>query len=296
MDDYTRFLKAEYGFVFSESNYDFSKHASIGCGGKAKLAFFPKTIDETVALTDGLDGANARYVMLGKLTNVLPCDGVSSAIPVITTGLCGVEEHNGLIFAYAGTSAAALLRYAKEAGESGAEFLAGIPCTIGGAAYMNAGAGGKYLSEIVESVLFYSERQIMRIPVSECGYGYKQSVFMQKKGVILGVNFRLKDSSKDEISLAIRNRLLERAHLPKGKSMGCVFKNPEGESAGALIEKSGFKNSRVGGAVVSAIHANFIINDGGATAKDIKDLITQIKTGVKTRFGVALTEEIRYLT
>ena len=118
---------------------------------------------------------------------------------------------------------------------------------------------------------------------------------MENGDVILGATLRLQDGTLAEIEERKRYYTARRAHLPTGKSMGCVFKNPDNRSAGELIEKSGLKGMRVGGAVVSEKHANFILNDNNATPADIKSLIMLIKNAVFAQYGVALQEEIRYL-
>lgn len=294
MDGFTQFLKSEYGEIETEEDFDFSLRSSIGVGGTAKLAFYPKTAEETIRLLDGLEHSGVSYHILGNLTNVLPPE-TTDKIVVSTRKLRGVQLRKNGVFAYTGTSSSEFLRFLESVGLTGAEFLAGIPCTIGGAAFMNAGANGRYLSEIVESVLFYSEKRIEVLSLKECDYAYKQSLFMRKKGFILGVNFRLKSLDKANIERERIFYLAKRAHLPKGKSMGCVFKNPTGAVAGKLIEGAGLKGLRVGGACVSKEHANFIINDARAKVCDIKTLISIVKNAVFAQYKIRLEEEIRYL-
>ncbi|MBQ8657857.1 MAG: UDP-N-acetylmuramate dehydrogenase [Clostridia bacterium] len=294
MDDYTLFLKKEFSFVPYAENFDLARRSTIGAGGTAKLAFFPDSVESLIRLVDGLKNCGVKFAVLGNLSNVLPADGSSEVVYILTQNVKGVETGNKF-FAYAGTSSTAFLRVCEEAGKSGGEFLAGIPCTIGGAAFMNAGVSGSYLSEIVESVLYYLDGEVRSLPVAECGYSYKNSRFMRENGVILGVTFRLVDSDKENILKARGYYLEKRKHLPKGKSMGCVFKNPENLIAGQLIENAGLKKMRVGGAVVSSEHANFIINENRASSKEIKSLIALIKNAVYTQYKVRLEEEIRYL-
>ena len=294
MDGFTQFLKTEYGDVPYEENFDFSLRSSIGVGGKARLAFYPRTAEETIRLLDAFDDSGVKYHVLGNLTNVLPPENTESIV-VSTAKLRGVQRRKKGVFAYAGTRSNEFLRCLENAELTGAEFLAGIPCTLGGAAFMNAGVSGKYLSEIVESVLFYSEKQLQVLPVSECEYAYKNSLFMQKKGVILGVNFRLKNSDKANIERERIFYISKRVHLPKGKSMGCVFKNPSGGVAGKFVDGAGLKGLRLGGAKIAEEHANFIINDGNATVKDVKTLISLMKNAVFAQYKIRLEEEIRYL-
>jgi len=144
-------------------------------------------------------------------------------------------------------------------------------------------------------VRIYHDGRVHDIPASACGYAYKKSVFMQTSDVILGATLRLQPSDCFAIVQEEKRYNDKRAHLPKGKSMGCIFKNPKHASAGAYIEMAGLKGLRFGGAHVSQRHANFIINDQNATAQDVRALISIVKKAVYAQCGVRLEEEIRYL-
>jgi len=285
---------SKYSQIASVSSFDFSLQSSIGCGGKSAVAFYPDTVEKLRMLLQGLQADEVKYCVLGNLTNVLPPDNESDFVVVSMKKLNGITvgEH---IFTYAGVMSGALLRLCKKEHRGGAEFLNGIPCTLGGALYMNAGAGGEYISEIVESVLVLRQGELQTLLQEECGYAYKKSIFMENGDVIVGASLRLKECPEEQIFKREQYFLQRRIHLPKGKSMGCVFKNPEGKSAGALIEGSGLKGLRIGGAKISTEHANFIINDGNATAKDIQRLITLAKNAVWAQYRIRLEEEIRYL-
>ncbi len=278
-----------------KSPYEFSKHSAIGIGGAAKLAFFPTTIDAMRTTVTTLQGFSAAYCIVGNMTNVLPPDDPKDLIVVGTQALVGARIGRSS-FVLAGTGSGALLRACRYAEKSGVEFLSGIPCTLGGALYMNAGAQGRYMSDITESVVVLRAGRLLTISAEECAYDYKHSVFMENADVILGAYLRLTDDKKSCIEEREREYLRRRAGLPHGKSMGCVFKNPKGGFAGEWIEKAGLKGLRRGGAFVSERHANFIINDGGATEDDVCRLIEEIKERVYVKFGVRLEEEIRFLT
>ncbi len=293
MDGYRHFYEKYLQLAPFESPFSFRKYATIGCGGEAKIAFYPRTIDEAVTLLQALDADGQKYVVLGALSNVLPADGLSNTIVVSTKRLTGVSFKDD-VFVLAGTTAGAFLNRCKGAGKSGVEFLAGIPCTLGGAAYMNAGAAGVYIDTVLQKALVYKDGGLCVYEKIDCQYAYKRSVFMQNGGVILGVWLNLISAKKDEIESRVAYFRERRKYLPKGRSMGCVFKNPLGDCAGLLIEKAGLKGMRRGGAYVSTCHANFILNEG-KNAEDIKDLIKTIKTVVFERFGIELEEEIRYL-
>lgn len=284
----------DYGTFSHELSFDMAKHSTIGCGGRAAIAFCPQSIAEVKALLAKLDVDNIPYYVIGNMSNVLPPD-TDTTIPLIY-----MKNLNGITladrsFVYAGATSGALLSMCRRCGKSGAEFLSGIPCTFGGAIYMNAGAGGHYVNEVVENVLVYHKGNTQLISCEDCDFAYKHSIFMENGSVILGATLRLNDATETQIGERERYYKSRRAHLPKGKSMGCVFKNAQDKSAGDLIERSGLKGLRIGGAVVSAEHANFIINDGTATAKDIKTLVSIIKAAVLAQYGIRLEEEIRYI-
>ena len=285
---------AEYSKFASASPFDFSKNSSIGCGGSAAIAFYPSSVAELTALVEKLEKDEIPYYVLGNLTNVLPPDGESRFAVVSTKKLNGVVMGE-LVFVYAGATSGALLRACKREKKSGAEFLSGVPCTLGGALYMNAGAGGKYISEIVENVLLLRKGERRILPVKDCGYSYKKSVFMENGDILLGATLHLERATAGQIEEREKYYLDRRKGLPKGRSMGCVFKNPVSAYAGDLIERSGLKGFRIGGAKISEEHANFIINERNATAKDIRALITLAKNAVKSQYGIELKEEIRYL-
>lgn len=281
------------GFL-TERPFDLKKHSSIGVGGRARLAVYPTSEQECLLLIGRLQETDISYYVVGNMTNILPMDGETETVIVCMKKLVDVQIGKDT-YVSAGAKSSEFLRACRYARKSGAEFLAGIPCTLGGALYMNAGVSGEYIAEIVKSVRVLRDGHIIDLPVEECKYSYKHSVFMERKDVILGATLRLKDASERNITEKEKYYLERRAHLPKGKSMGCVFKNPIGTTAGALIEGAGLKGLRVGGAKVSEKHANFIINEQNATAEEIKSLISLIKNAVKSQYGTELSEEIQYL-
>ena len=287
-----------YEKFIAKSHFDFSKNSTIGCGGSARMAFYPQTLGELSSLLQQLKADEIRYYVLGNLSNVLPPDGASRRVVVKMSQFQEVDTTDG-VYVSAGVTSGLLLRVCKLLNKSGAEFLAGIPCTIGGALYMNAGVSGNYIAEIVESVTILRDGKKIELPINECEYAYKSSVFMKNDDVILGARLKLADSSKERIDSQTQYFLKKRAHLPKGKSMGCVFKNPinaaPNQTAGALIEGAGMKGLRFGGAVVSDLHANFILNDGGATSAQVKTLAEIVKNAVYAQYKVRLEEEIEYL-
>jgi UDP-N-acetylmuramate dehydrogenase len=275
----------------SISPFDLAKNSSIGVGGYAEIAYMPQTQEELVKLVHGLKKQGKPYFVLGNMTNVLPADGKSKRAFILTKRLNAIDGN----YFEAGVTAGQFLKYCKAQNVSGGEFLAGIPCTIGGALYMNAGVAGAYIGDIVESVRVLQDGKLHTLKKEDCAYAYKTSVFMHTDTVILGATLRLQKADKTAIEEKLTYYNERRKHLPKGKSMGCVFKNPENLVAGKLIEGAGLKGLRVGGAYISESHANFIINDACATSAHVRSLIEIIKNAVFAQYKIRLQEEINYL-
>lgn len=308
-------LTARGVFVRRQTNLNTAEISPMGVGGTCAAAFYPDTLATFTELITALKKAEIPYAVLGSAANVLIPDGSEEAenggagggyllrgALVFTKYLRSIAVDGESVFAFCGVTGAELLYRTRAANLSGAEFLEGIPCTAGGATYMNAGAGGKHVSDILESALVYGDGDMRVYTAKECGFSYKESAFMKRGEAILGITLRLKKSSPAAVEAAISRAKEARAHLPRGKSLGCVFKNPPsltaGEnriSAGKLIESAGMKGRRAGGAEVSKKHANFIVNEGGATYKDVRSLIEEVRRAVYEMQGVRLEEEIRYL-
>lgn len=276
-----------------ERQFDLSRHSTIGCGGYAEVAYFPQSIEQAVALITRLREEQTPFYTVGNMSNVLPKDGISKRVFVCMKGL--KEMQFSKRFFGAGVTSGALLAACKKEGLSGIEFLEGIPCTLGGALFMNAGVQGGYVGDVVENVLIFDGEDVRVLAQKDCAYGYKRSIFMQESWTILGAHLRLQSKPQQEILQKLAFYRQRRAHLPKGKSMGCIFKNADGVAAAKYIEGAGLKGLRVGGAVVSNIHANFIINDNNATAQEIKTLMSIVKNAVYAQYKIWLEEEIRLL-
>ena len=278
-----------------EKPFSFQKHSSIGCGGWASVGYFPRTEEELIGIVDGCLQSGMPYVVVGNMTNVLPPDGIVEKTVICTNKCQDVKLLDSGVYVGTGVTSTQLLRVCENACKTGAEFLEGIPCTVGGALYMNAGVAGAYIGDIVQSVKVYYRGETLFLRVEDCKYAYKSSVFMQDDFLILGACLHLSNENKTEILARKATYRERRAHLPKGKSMGCVFKNPQGAVAGKLIEGAGLKGLRIGGAKVAEEHANFIINENNATTADVTKLIGVIKNAVRIQYGIELQEEIRYL-
>lgn len=275
--------------------FDFSENGTMGAGGIAPIALFPQNEREIVQILTMLEQRKLPFVVVGNLSNTLAVEGIIDRVVISTKQMRFCRVSGEYVYAESGATSGRMLHRCIDAGLSGAEFLSGIPCTLGGAVYMNAGVSGKYVSEIIESVRIYRDGKLQTLCKDECAFSYKNSVFMHNCDVIIGATVRLQKTTPMHVREQIARYREKRVHLPTGKSLGCIFKNPQGEIAGQLIENAGLKGMRIGGAMVSNEHANFIINDHSATAQDIRTLIQIIKNAVYAQYKITLQEEIRYL-
>lgn len=273
----------------------YSRRTTVGIGGRAALAAFPQSAEELCEVVLYLQKRSLKFAVIGAGANILVADSGFGGVSVFTDRVDFIRAEGDRILCGSGCRAGRLIKVARESGVGGFSFLEGIPASVGGAVYMNAGAGGMYIGERVRCVTAAEEGVLKHFKREECGFSYKNSRFQHTNAVILSLELQGEYCSGEEIvreCTAVRER---RAALPKGRSMGCIFKNPPGRSAGELIEICGLKGKRCGGAVVSSVHANFIINESDASAEDFRRLISLIKREVLYKTGVLLEEEIRYI-
>ena len=271
-----------------------SRHTSWRAGGVAKCFYKPDSIEELAEfLAQRAGGEEIVWVGLGS--NLLVRDGGINGAVICTSGVLGKLAllESDLIRAEAGVPCAKLARFSVRFGLTGAEFLIGIPGTVGGALAMNAGAFGGETWPVVEAVetMDRQGRRYLRTP-EEYEIAYRNVVGPKDEWFVAG-HFRLKIARED--GLARTKALLEKRNetQPTGQaSCGSVFRNPEGDYAARLIEECGLKGYAIGGAVVSEKHANFIINSGGASATDIETLIQYVMARVETEHGIKLIPEV----
>ncbi len=276
------------------SPFKFSRNTTYGLGGTAKIGYFPKTVWEAKSIYDRLTLTNTKFEVLGNGSNVLASDkGIDGAV-ICTKDLRGIIRlGKKRLMCLAGTGIVELLAYCKKHGLSGLEYLYGIPATVGGAAFMNAGVNGAAIGDNIESVRVYDGKTHI-LSREMCKFGYRHSTMRDINALILSIIVNVDECEQTTIDERITYYKQRRSRLPKGKSCGCVFKNPDGVSAGYLIEATGLKGMRYGGAYVSEKHASFIIN-GGGSAHDVKKLIDTVKNKVFVKFGIILQEEVVYI-
>lgn len=274
------------------------RHTSFRIGGPAAVMVFPSDVEELSACRKLLFDMGIEPLILGAGTNVLAPDaGMNRVILCLKDALDQViVSADDCMEAYAGASLAKAAVMARDAGLSGLEFAHGIPGTVGGGIYMNAGAYGGEMKQVALSVtVMEKDGTLRKIICDEDTFGYRTSIFEGTDLIIVKVNFGLKRGDKDEIQAVMadlmqRRKASQPLELP---SAGSTFKRPVGGYAAALIDQAGLKGLRVGGAAVSEKHAGFVVNLGGATADDVLKLVEKIQTIVLDQFGIRLLPEIR---
>lgn len=284
----------------SEVYYDepMSKHTSFKIGGNAALFVVPGSDKALAEIYDKCVALNMRTFILGNGSNMLISDdGIDAVVILMCRNNADVSLiSDGFIKADAGASLMKVCRFALSENLSGLEFAFGIPGSVGGAVFMNAGAyGGEIKDVIYEAECLTPDGRIVTLSKDDMELGYRTSVFNRNGYIILNATFKL--STKDnELIKADMDDFLNRRKSKQPleyPSAGSVFKRPEGYFAGALIEECGLKGKTIGGAQVSQKHSGFIINIGSATAKDVMDLVDYVKETVKNEKGVDLEPEIR---
>ena len=274
-------------------------HTSFRIGGPSALMLLPASAEELTEALRLLHARGVRPLLLGAGTNVLAPDEGLPGVTVLTRGVSAIEQTGpDTVMACCGALLSRLAVFAQERGLAGLEFAHGIPGTVGGGVFMNAGAyGGEIRQVAVRTTVILPDGALKDYAGEEQGFRYRGSAFQAAKGTVLRTEFRLTPGDPAEIrarmqDLAQRRRSKQPLELP---SAGSAFKRPEGHYAGALIEAAGLKGFRIGGAAVSEKHAGFVVNLGGATAADVRALLAAVQQRVFEQSGVMLEPEIRLL-
>ena len=277
-------------------NQPMKKRVSLGVGGNARYFASPNSLYALNLAVEAAKTHKIRYKIIGNGTNLLVSDGGFDGIIITTVKLSDVFFKRDAVFAMCGASLAKLAEFARANSLTGIEPLAGIPATVGGALCQNAGAYGYCISDCVTDVQTICRGKLKVRYKEDCGFGYRKSVFQNRKEIIASAVFDLKKGDGAEIArLTDYYSAKRKATQPQGKSCGSVFKNDTAMPAGKLIEEAGLKGFSLGGATVSVKHANFITTNSAATAADVYVLIKHIKKTVKDEFGKELKEEVEYV-
>lgn len=286
-------LKIEYA-----KNESMSRHTTFKIGGNADVFVSIKSheqLKQVLTLTKELE---IPYFVLGKGSNLLVSDKGIAGVVISLDGLNEITVDGNTVVCGAGASLRSVCLAVQKQSLSGLEFAYGIPGTVGGALYMNAGAYGGEMSQVVKSATAIDKQgKLLELTAGEMQLGYRTSVFKNSELIITSVTLELKQGDGQQIKAAMddffaRRRDKQPLEFP---SAGSTFKRPEGYFAGALIEQNNLKGVSVGGAQVSEKHAGFVINTGNATCKDVLTLIEKIKDVVKNADGVELEPEVIFV-
>lgn len=271
-----------------------STKTSFKIGGAAKFFVVVKSKEKLVRLISALNFIGESFFIIGGGTNILASDSGYAGV-IIKLGFCDIVDNQTFLYADAGANLNTVVNFAKYKGLSGLEWAVGIPGTVGGAVYMNAGAYGGDVSQVVTLVDVLVDGKIETMDATKLEFEYRSSIFQRNRDwVILGVYFYLRKRPKKEIEEKQLEFLQKRISTnPKLPNAGSIFKKPsEDFYVGKAIEELGLKGYKVGGAMVSKEHAGFIVNKGKAKSEDVEKLIVYIKNKVKKKHGVELEEEI----
>jgi len=281
-------------------NEPLAKHTSFRIGGPAEVMAFPSSPDQLAKVLNASGLLDTKPVILGAGTNILaPDEGLGGLVVCLKDGLRNMERLSDTeLYIGSGVSMANAAVFAAESGLSGMEFAHGIPGSVGGGVYMNAGAyGGEIAGICVWADVMSPDGHICRLDREALGFSYRRSCLMDSGGIVLGAVFALAPADPEEIrekmqELKQRRKASQPLEYP---SAGSAFKRPVGGYAAALIDRAGLKGFRIGGAAVSEKHAGFVVNLGGATAADVTALLGEVRRTVLEKFGIELEPEIRIL-
>jgi len=275
-----------------------ARHTTFRIGGPAEYFARPQDREELTRLLAACRIDRRPWFILGKGSNLLVGDRGIPGLTIAMEGFSGVAVEGETIRAQAGAALSAVCLAARDAGLTGLEFAYGIPGQVGGGIYMNAGAYGGELKDVLVSADFLDEEgKDHTLPVEELEMGYRRSFFTGKKCVILAARFRLEKDPEGPAAVAARMEEIYRRRREKQPlewpSAGSAFKRPEGAYAAALIDQCGLKGFQIGGARVSEKHAGFIINAGDAICADVLALMAEVRRVVKEKTGYDLEPELR---
>ncbi len=279
-------------------NESMAKHTSFRIGGGAEAMAFPKNPEELSKILKTSVLLDCKPAILGAGTNILaPDEGIPGLVVCLKDCMSGMEQLDGThIRVAAGVTLTRAAVFAASLGLSGMEFAHGIPGTVGGGVYMNAGAYGGEIAGIIESVsVMDMAGELKTYSREEMDFSYRHSILENRGGIVVSAVFSLTPADPDTIRAAMKELQGKRSasqplDLP---SAGSAFKRPVGGYAAALIDQAGLKGYQVGGAAISTKHAGFAVNLGGATAADVKTLLAQVSDKVFESSGIRIEPEIR---
>lgn len=290
-------LEANIGQILV--NEPMKKHTNWEIGGPADMLIIPNSIASITKTFDILKAAGMPWLVIGRGSNVLVLDsGIRGAVIKLGEGFDYMRVEDNRITVGAAYSFIKLAVQAGKMGLAGLEFASGIPGTVGGAVYMNAGAHGSDVSHVlIEATVLWQDGEVQRLTNKQMEFSYRTSILQKKKGIVLEAVFQLEHGDRKEIverTTAYKERRLTTQPYTEACA-GSVFRNPSGDYAGRLIESLGLKGKQIGRAQISPIHSNFIVNRGDAQASDVLQLIRYVQKEVKNKYNIELETEVLVL-
>ena len=282
--------------VECRENYEIKIHTTFKIGGTINKVWFPKNQQELVFLLKNLKD----FIILGNCSNVLISSNGYKGNIILTTKMNHYEISGTKILADCGVKGPLLSQKACDASLTGFEFMIGFPGTIGGEIYMNASCHGQCISDnLIRCCLFdKKKKEVVYKEKSEMGFDYRKSMLQEGQFILLGAEFELKKAPQEEIKALLERNLNFRKDVQPTlvyPNAGSVFKNPENDSAGRLLDKAGIKGLDLEKVRVWDKHANFIVNKGGATSEDVLEIMVKMFTEVKEKYRIELTPEIIFI-
>lgn len=283
-----------------KENEPLANHTTIKIGGPADILVEPSSAENLKKTMEVILESGVKWTAIGRGSNLLVSDkGIEGVVIKLGTGLDHVATEGTTVTADGGVSLVSLAMSISRQGLSGMEFAGGIPGSVGGAVYMNAGAHGSDISNILEKALIlFEDGKIEWLSKDEMKFSYRTSVLQKERpGIVIQAVFKLREGEKEKIVAEIqRNKDYRKETQPWNyPCAGSIFRNPLPDYAGNLVEKAGLKGHSIGGAKISEMHGNFIVNAGKATAEDVLALIQHVRDTVFASYGVRMETEVEII-
>ncbi|MBP2240037.1 UDP-N-acetylmuramate dehydrogenase [Cytobacillus eiseniae] len=281
-------------------NEPLANHTTMKIGGPADIFIEPSSIDHMIKAMELIRESNVKWTVIGRGSNLLVSDlGIEGAVIKLGKGLSTLEVNGTEVKAGGGNSIVALSTQISRQGLSGLEFASGIPGSVGGAVFMNAGAHGSDISKVLKKALIlFADGKIEWLSNDDMMFSYRTSVLQKlRPGIVLEAVFQLKAGDKELIFSEMQNNKEYRKETQPWNfpCAGSIFRNPLPNHAGKLIQDAGLKGYSIGGAKISDMHGNFIINTGHATANDVQSLINYIKKKIYDLYEVEMHTEVEII-
>ena len=279
-----------------KENFEIKQLTTYKIGGKVRKVYFPESVEEFSKLLRELD----EYIVLGNCSDVLFSSNGYSGNIIITTEMKKFEIKGTKVYADCGVKDPLIAQKVAEVSLSGLEFLIGLPGTIGGAVYMNAGAHGQCIADTLVSACLFNKKtkEVEFLQKSDMKFDYRKSILHNKQHILLSAEFELKKGTQEDIKALMERNLTFRKTVQPSlayPNAGSVFKNPENDSAGRLLDKAGVKEFKANNVEIWSKHANFIINKGQATSEDVLDMMVRMFNAVKDMYTIELKPEIIFI-